>query len=374
MVIDRRSSAQVVDRKAFLRNYHLHDTDETKVMALWEYLDPAASAAFIKAGGRAVEYGAGVKGAMAEFDENRRSQAKEETGAGLSIGAWSALRSRLGKEKKKEAEVGVAASAEAKTAKRERVAAAARAVIEPQHQNDVDVCDLCATRFLSASGLARHRNSGCGKRTTIIEKEKRKARRVVVRRPEAMDELVIEGNRQPIRDLAIVTVDLSAPESTTAVVGIEVEDDGGGLVITAIAELALGSWLAGEGFVVVSVGGGPATADSTRPQSPAHPAALAFVSYGVVLVRVRVRPQSPSRRPGPARRRRPAAGNAEGVAEAADVGDRAGEIAVLPPLAFSAARCTKISKAFVLWEFTVDGPGRYGALMEVCLRRAQRRA
>eukprot|EP00614_Pseudopedinella_elastica_P018413 CAMPEP_0172647634 /NCGR_PEP_ID=MMETSP1068-20121228/240848_1 /TAXON_ID=35684 /ORGANISM="Pseudopedinella elastica, Strain CCMP716" /LENGTH=587 /DNA_ID=CAMNT_0013461915 /DNA_START=137 /DNA_END=1898 /DNA_ORIENTATION=- len=409
LAIDRSSSVQVVDRKAFPRHYHLYNIDDTKGLTFWEYLDPAASAASIKAGGRAVGYGVGVKETMAEFDENRRSQAKEETGAGLSIGAWSAPRSRLSKEQKKEAEVGVAASAEAKTAKRERAAAAARAVKESQHQNDVDVCDICATRFLSAGGLARHRNSGCGKRTSTIEKEKRKARRSVVRRLEAMDELVIdgnrqcikdlalvmlglsvpkstaavardhggrgagarlgvgrggraaaaaravkesqhqndvvvcgicatrflsagglarhpnsgcgkrtttiekekrkarrehgaqledmdelviEGNRQRIRDLALVTVDLSAPESTAAAVGIEVEDDGGSLVITAVAGLALGSGLVGgglrgevednggslvitavaglalgsglvgEGFVAVSVGGDPASADS----------------------------------------------------------------------------------------------------------------
>ena len=79
--------------------------------ATQEQIDPAASAASIKAGGRAVGYGVGVTGTMAEFNENRRSQAKKETGAGLSIGAWSAPRSRLSKKQKKEAEVCVAASA-----------------------------------------------------------------------------------------------------------------------------------------------------------------------------------------------------------------------------------------------------------------------
>ena len=126
---------------------------------------------------------------------------------------------------------------------------------ESQHQSDLDVCDLCGTRFLSAGSLARHRNSWCGKRTSTTEKERRKAMRGVVRSPGAMNELAIDGNRQRIKDLALVTVDLSATESTAAAVGIEVEADGGGLVITAVAGLALGSGLVGRAFVVVSVGG-----------------------------------------------------------------------------------------------------------------------
>ena len=60
-VIDRSSSAQVVDRKAFPRHCHLYDIGDIKGLAFWEYLDPAASAASIKAGGRALGYGVGVK-------------------------------------------------------------------------------------------------------------------------------------------------------------------------------------------------------------------------------------------------------------------------------------------------------------------------
>ena len=37
-----------------LTYYHLYGTDDTNGLTFWKYLDPAASAASIKAGGRAV--------------------------------------------------------------------------------------------------------------------------------------------------------------------------------------------------------------------------------------------------------------------------------------------------------------------------------
>ena len=137
--------------------------------------------------------------------------------------------------------------------------------MESQYHNDVDVCEICHTRFLSAGGLAKHRSRGCGKRTTVIEKEKRRARRSVLCRLEAMDDLAIEVNKQRIEGLAEVTVTLSAPGTIAAAVGIEVEEEeeGGRLVITAVSGLALDSGLVGEAFVVESVGGqAPASADS----------------------------------------------------------------------------------------------------------------
>ena len=265
LVLDRSSSVQVVGRKSFPRHYHLYTINDDTGLTFWEYLDPTASATSIAAGGGAVGYGVGIKEAMADFDENRRSQAERETGAGLSIGNWSAPRGRSSNVQKRGIEVEQAAKAEAKKTKREAAAAAAQEEAESQYRNDVDVCQICHTRFLSAGGLAKHRSRGCGKRTTVIEKEKRKARRSVLRRLEAMDDLAIEVNKQRIERLAEVTVTLSAPRTTAAAVGIEVEEEeeGGSLVITAVSGLALDSGLVGETFVVESVGGrAPASAGS----------------------------------------------------------------------------------------------------------------
>lgn len=101
--------------------------------------------------------------------------------------------------------------------------------------------------------MARHRRRGCGTRTTLIEREKRRMRRCVVRRLVAMDQLAIEGNRQRIKDLSKVVVELSAPADAPAAIGIEVEEVDGSIEVVSVTGLALESGLVQVGYVVVAV-------------------------------------------------------------------------------------------------------------------------
>ena len=117
-------------------------------------------------------YGPGVAETSAKFEEERRSQAEQSTGAVLEMGGWGAPRERFSKEQKAAAAAVSVAKAEAKKATQVAAEEKARAQREAEYRHDVDVCELCDMRFLSAGGIAKHRLGGCGKRTSTIEKEK----------------------------------------------------------------------------------------------------------------------------------------------------------------------------------------------------------
>ena len=83
--------------------------------------------------------------------------------------------------------------------KRDERETADRAARQSQNRGDVDVCPLCNTRFLTAGGFGRHREKGCGKRISVIERETRRGRRSVVCLLKLMDDLAISTNKDRIR-------------------------------------------------------------------------------------------------------------------------------------------------------------------------------
>ena len=222
------NNIQVEGRKTFPRHHHLYTIDKSNV-AYWEYLDPAASEESILATGRAVGYGSGIKEGLEEFDKARRSQASEKTGATLpfadgdsSSSAFSAPKPRLSRGQKEEEKGAASAKTEEAKVRRDEREVAVRAARDSQNRKDIDVCSLCHTRFLTAGGFGRHREKGCGKRKLQIERERTRARRSVVCRLLAMGDLAMSESNDRIRNLALVTVELTAPADKAVPNGIEV--------------------------------------------------------------------------------------------------------------------------------------------------------